>query len=228
MNWFGKKKKEPSTTSQGTTGSSSGGGGGNPANTVVKLREAVANQEKREEHLQRKIDAMGLEAKAKMAKKDKKGAMFAMKRRKLYEQEMDKIGNVKMTLETQMMQLESATQNAETFQAMKAGTTAMSNIHKTVGIDKVDDLMDDIREEIENGNEINQAMAQAVDPLCTDEDELMAELEALGADDLEAELLQPTTAPEVSLPTVPDSKLPTLNNAEAAEMKKLEAELAGL
>lgn len=225
MNWFGKKKKEASTTSKGT--SSGGGDSGPPAVTVIKLREAVANQEKREEHLQRKIDAMGKEAKMKMAKKDKKGAMFAMKRRKLYEQEMDKIGNVKMTLETQIMQLESATQNAETFQAMKAGTTAMSNIHKQVGIDKVDDLMDDIREEIENGNEINQAMAQAVDPLgCTDEDELMAELEALGADELEAELLEPTTAP--SLPTVPDSKLPSLNNAEAAEMKKLEAELAGL
>lgn len=226
MNWFGKKKKDASTTSKGIT--SGGGAASNPANTVVKLRDAVANQEKREEHLQRKIDAMGVEAKAKMAKKDKKGAMFAMKRRKLYEQEMDKIGNVKMTLETQMMQLESATQNAETFQAMKAGTSAMSNIHATVGIDKVDDLMDDIREEIENGNEINQAMAQAVDPLCTDEDELMAELEALGADDLEAELLEPTHVPEVSLPTVPNSKLPTLNNAEAAEMKKLEAELAGL
>jgi len=225
MNWFGKKKKEASTTSKGTT-SSGGGGGSNPANTVVKLREAVLNQEKREEHLQRKVDAMAKEAKAKMAKKDKKGAMFAMKRRKLYEQEIIKIGNVKMTLETQMMQLESAAQNAETFSAMKAGTSAMSRIHNQVGIDQVDDLMDDIREEIENGNEINEAMAQAVDPLCADEDDLMAELEALGADDLEAELLEPS--PVVNLPAVPDSKLPTLNTEEAAEMKKLEAELAGL
>jgi len=225
MNWFGKKKKEASTTSKGTI-SGGGGGGSNPANTVVKLREAVSNQEKREEHLQRKVDAMAVEAKAKMAKRDKKGAMFAMKRRKLYEQEIIKIGNVKMTLETQMMQLESAAQNAETFSAMKAGTNAMSKIHSTVGIDQVDDLMDDIREEIENGNEINEAMAQAVDPLCADEDDLMAELEALGADDLEAELLEPS--PAVNLPDVPDSKLPTLNTAEAAEMKKLEAELAGL
>jgi len=227
MNWFGKKKKEASTTSKGTiSGGGGGGGGSNPANTVVKLREAVSNQEKREEHLQRKVDAMAVEAKAKMAKRDKKGAMFAMKRRKLYEQEITKIGNVKMTLETQMMQLESAAQNAETFSAMKAGTNAMSKIHSTVGIDQVDDLMDDIREEIENGNEINEAMAQAVDPLCADEDDLMAELEALGADDLEAELLEPS--PAVNLPDVPDSKLPTLNTAEAAEMKKLEAELAGL
>ena len=57
---------------------------------------------------------------------------------------MNKIGNVKMTLEMQMMQLESVIQNAETLQVVTAGTSAMSNIHTTVEINKVDDLMDDI------------------------------------------------------------------------------------
>ena len=77
-------------------------------------------------------------------------------------------------LKTQMMQLKFATQNVETFQAMKSGINAMLNIHITVGIDKADDLMDDIRKVIENGNEINHAMSHEVDPLCTDEDELMS------------------------------------------------------
>lgn len=225
MNWFGKKKKEtaPSTTSGGTKTAS------NPANTVIQLRQAIKNQEKREEHIQRKIDAMGVEAKAKMAKKDKKGAMYCMKRRKLHEQELDKISNVKMTLETQVMQLESAAQNAETFAVMKAGKNELNKIHNEVGIDKVDDLMEDITEAIEAGNEINAAMAVGVDPLVTDEDELMAELEAMDADELESDLLQPAKVNEdIALPDVPDAALPTLNNAEAEEMKKLEAELAGL
>ena len=124
-----------------------------------------------------------------------------------------------------MTQLESVTQNAETFQAMKAVISAMSNIHATVGIDKVDDLMDVIHEKFENGNEINQAMAQVVDHLCTDTDELRAQLEVLGASDLEAKLIQPTNVPEMSLPTVPDFKLPSLKNGEAAKMKKLEADI---
>ena len=50
------------------------------------------------------------EAKVKMAKGDKKAALFAMKRKKLYEAEVDKIQNVKMTLETQVINLESAAQ----------------------------------------------------------------------------------------------------------------------
>ena len=40
-----------------------------------------------------------------MAKGDKKGALFCMKRKKLYEAEADKIQNVKMTLETQVINL---------------------------------------------------------------------------------------------------------------------------
>jgi hypothetical protein len=77
MNWFGKKKdatKQPSAVS--STSSSSGGGTASrakTANTVVSLRENIATQEKREEHLEKKIELCVKEAKEKMAKKDKKG-----------------------------------------------------------------------------------------------------------------------------------------------------------
>ena len=91
MNWFGKKKTSnaPSaisatsnnnrTNGGGGSGHSSGGGGGTTAtitqtaNTVVNLRENIATQEKREKHLETKIEQLTSEAKAKMAKKDKKG-----------------------------------------------------------------------------------------------------------------------------------------------------------
>lgn len=150
-----------------------------------------------------------------------------MKRKKLYETEIDKIQNVKMTLETQVINLESAAQNAETFKAMEAGSKTMQKIRTEVSIEKADDIMEGIREEMELAQEINNAIAQPVDPLLTDEDELLAELNALEASDLEKELLAPPT-PYLGLPTVPDSKLPSLAKEEEDELKKLEAELAGL
>jgi charged multivesicular body protein 4A/B len=157
------------------------------------------------------------------------GALFAMKRKKLYEAEVEKIQNVKMTLETQVINLESAAQNAETFKAMEAGSKTMKKIRNEVGIEKVDDIMDEIKEEMEMANEINNAIAQPVDPLMTDEDELLAELNALEASDLEQELLAPpTTSTPLSLPTVPNTKLPSLAKDEEDELKALEAELAGL
>merc|ERR1719413_68369 len=106
---------------------------------------------------------MVIEAKKKWQKNDKKGALFCLKRKKMYEGEMEKIGNVKMTLETQVMNLESAAQNADTFNAMKAGTNTMKKIRNDVGIDKVDDLMDDIREEMDVAKDISDAMAQPID-----------------------------------------------------------------
>mmetsp|Transcript_5609 Transcript_5609/g.5340 ORF Transcript_5609/g.5340 Transcript_5609/m.5340 type:complete len:228 (+) Transcript_5609:39-722(+) len=227
MNWFGKKKAaQPSTTSTGTSG---GGGGGNPGATIIKIRESIEAQEKREAHKEREIDKLVSDAKAKMAKGDKKGALYAMKRKKLHESELNKIQQVKMTLETQVINLESAAQNADTFAAMNAGKNAMAKIRNDVGIDKVDNLMDDIKDEMDLANEISDAIAQPVDPFAQDEDDLLAELEQMGADDLEAELLQaPSAKNEVLFPDAPASKLPSLDASEAEEMKKLEAELAGL
>ena len=153
-----------------------------------------------------------------------------MKRKKLYEAEVEKIQNVKMTLETQVINLESAAQNAQTFQALQQGSKTMQKIRTEVGIEQVDDVMDQIKEEMELAQEINQAISQPVDPLMTDEDELLEELNALETADLEAELLKPPpkAEPAFALPDVPDSKLPALEKAEEDDLRKLEAELAGL
>jgi charged multivesicular body protein 4 len=149
-----------------------------------------------------------------------------MKRKKLYEAEVDKIQNVKMTLETQVINLESAAQNAETFQALKAGGNTLKEMRNTVDIGNVDDIMDELKEEMEIAQEINNAIAQPLDPLMTDDDELLAELNALEVSDLEAELLAPPTkSAGLALPTVPDSKLPTLAESEAEDLRQLEAEL---
>jgi charged multivesicular body protein 4 len=241
MNWFGRPKKDtkqPSAVSSTSRPRPSSGGTANraqTANTVVSLRENIATQEKREQHLEKKIELCVKEAKEKMAKKDKKGALFKMKQKKLYEAEIDKIQNIKMTLETQVMNLESAAQNAETFKAMQSGKNAMTEIRQTTDIEKVDDLMDDIKEEMELADEISNALAQPVDPLMmADEDDLLAELNELEAEDVEEELLRPTKKAEdahIDLPAVPNAALPSIKNAtkeEEDELKQLEAELAGL
>jgi spore cortex formation protein SpoVR/YcgB (stage V sporulation) len=152
-----------------------------------------------------------------------------MKRKKLYEAEVEKIQNVKMTLETQCINLESAAQNVETFKAMKTGGETMKKIQTEVGVEKVEEIMDDIKDVMDQAMEINNAMAQQIDPLMTDDDELLAELNALEAADLEQQLTAPPTKTAgLSLPTVPDTKLPKLNKKEEDDLKALEAELAGL
>ena len=81
MNWFGSKKKSAPTTVSATSTQRPA----DPQTTIVKLRESIANQEKREEHIQRKIEATVKEAKAKMAKGDKKGQSVVEDQQTLWE-----------------------------------------------------------------------------------------------------------------------------------------------
>lgn len=49
--------------------------------------------------------------------------------------------------------------NAETMLAMKRGAGALKDIHKQLNIDKVDETMDQIREEMERTKEIADAIS---------------------------------------------------------------------
>lgn len=182
--------------------------------------------------LDKRIAKSVAEAKEKMAKKDKRGAMFALKRKKMYEGEIDKIENTKITIETQVIALESAVQNKETVNAMSQANSAMKDVRKDHDVDAVDDLMDNIKEELDNAAEISNAISQPVDPYAYDDDELLAELNQLEEDDLEAELLKPTPseAAALNLPAVPDNKLPAQKEAEDEEaaLKALEAEMEAM
>ena len=54
---------------------------------------------------------------------------MALKRKRAYEDQINKIMGSRMTLETQVMAIENANVNLETMNAMKAGADAMKQIH---------------------------------------------------------------------------------------------------
>lgn len=187
--------------------------------TIAHLRESVEKAEKRQEHIQRKIDNEVEVAKKKMGRGDKRAALFAMKRKKLYEGEYEKLENVKMTLETQVIQIESAADNQATFGAMKLGTSTMARLRQAVGLEKIDEVMDDMREETDMAQEIQAAIGAPLDPYMDSDADLLAELASLEKDER-------TQAPSMfSMPSVPRFGRKA-NKADANDLKRLEAELA--
>jgi len=171
MGFFGSRKKNRVSASSSAD---------KPAQAIHKIRLSIENAEKRQAFLQHKMDdEIVPQAKRKMAQGDKRGALFLMKRKKMYGAEIDKLENVKMTLETQALQLETAAHNQDTVQAMQTGSSAMKRLRKAFGLDQVDELMDNIREEGDMAEEISQAIATPLDPYMMDDDELMRELEEL-------------------------------------------------
>merc|ERR1711971_513576 len=125
-------------------------------------------------------------AKAKSKRRDKKGALFELKKKKQLENQLNSIQGKKLNLETQIMALEDAHLNKETMKAMKTSATAMKATMKESDIDKADELMEDINDAMDAVDEMNEAMSQPLGQVM-DDDELeaeLAELEELEADEL--------------------------------------------
>ncbi|CAM9985591.1 unnamed protein product [Discosporangium mesarthrocarpum] len=196
MNLFGKARSKPAPT-----------GGADANSTIMKLRETLEMLNKREEHIQKKIKGQLLEAKAKSGTKDKRGALFALKRKKMYEGEINKINGARMTLESQIIALEGSTMNMNTFNAMRTGAKAMQEARGRLDVDQVDDVMDDIREEMDIAEQIGDAIARPAEDLF-DDDALLEELDGLEKAELEEQLLQPPAIPSTAPTKVVTPEMP--------------------
>ena len=56
-------------------------------------------------------------------------AQAALRQKKMYETELDRLAGSRMTLETQVNAIENANMNLETMRAMQRGSAALKHIH---------------------------------------------------------------------------------------------------
>lgn len=218
-----------------------------PKESILQMRSTLEMLEKKEKHLDTKIQSETDFARA-HASSNKSQALMALKRRKQLEIHQENIRGARFNLESQIMTIENAHINLETLKAMKAGSSAMKSIHGELDVDKVDDVMEDIREQMDLANEISTAISNPLGiDSSIDEDELEAELERFEQEALDAALLDTTnTNKSPTLRTVQSTSAmpsgttanfskstsqPALNannnlNDEDAELEELRASMA--
>ncbi|KAJ2893099.1 ESCRT-III subunit protein snf7 [Coemansia aciculifera] len=173
--------------------------------------------ELREAHIQTKIDNEIKLARAN-ATSNRRVALAALKRKHLYELQLEKMGGTRMTLEAQAMSIEAANVNLETMKAMERGAEAMKHIHQNMSIDKVDQTMEDIREQMDLATEVSDAISQPqLFGAQIDDDQLLEELEELEQQELDRQLLGLGRVP-VSTPGLPSQPLgaPVLSPPQSA------------
>ncbi|EXB24687.1 Vacuolar protein sorting-associated protein 32-2-like protein [Morus notabilis] len=200
--------------------------------TLDKLNETLEMLEKKEKVLQKKASAEVERAKEFTRAKNKKAAIQCLKRKRLYEQQIEQLGNFQLRIHDQMIMLEGAKATTETVDALRTGASAMKAMQKATNIDDVDKTMDEINEQTENMKQIQEALSAPIGAAADfDEDELEAELEELEGAELEEQLLQPaTTAPaapvQVPAGRQPARPVPQRRTAEEDELAALQAEMA--
>ncbi|KAL7166410.1 hypothetical protein ACSBR2_037146 [Camellia fascicularis] len=200
--------------------------------TIDKLNETLEMLEKKENVLIKKAAAEVEKAKEFSRVKNKRAAIQCLKRKRLYEQQIEQLGNFQLRIHDQMIMLEGAKATTETVDALRSGASAMKAMQKATNIDDVDKTMDEINEQTENMKQIQEALSAPIGAAADfDEDELEAELEELEGAELEEQLLQPATSAPAAPAQVPAGRVPARpapqkNTAEEDELAALQAEMA--
>eukprot|EP00823_Brevimastigomonas_motovehiculus_P007029 TRINITY_DN604_c0_g1_i1.p1 TRINITY_DN604_c0_g1~~TRINITY_DN604_c0_g1_i1.p1 ORF type:complete len:266 (-),score=99.54 TRINITY_DN604_c0_g1_i1:453-1250(-) len=191
MNLFGRKKKEAPSLAQ----------------SIQTLRDAMETLDKREAHLNKQMNGAMAECK-KQLKTNKRGAMFQLKRKKMFEKQVEQIYGKKQNLELQIMTLEAAAGNTQTLLAMKQGAEALKASVKENDIDKVSDIVDDIQESMQLQEEMSTSLAQPIGPPM-DEDELEEELKGMMDQIVDEQIL--------SAPVIPEKKVDKTEETEVSK-----------
>jgi hypothetical protein len=201
---------------------------------MAKLNETIENIGKKEDHLQRKIDAELGNAKKFHTAGKKREALQCIKKKKMYEQQLATLGTSKINLENQKLTMEAMKMNAEIIDAQRVAAKSMQEQVKQMGgVDKVEELMDEVEDAQTDAREIQEAMGRQLDlpGIDADDDELLAELDGLMEEDLAADLAKVELGRAVEMPSAPIS-LPAAGTKkvmtdEERELAELEAAMAG-
>ena len=211
------------------------------------MNETIENIGKKEEHIQRKMDAELVNAKKFNAAGKKREALQCLKKKKMYEQQLLTLGTSKINLENQKLTMEAMKMNAEILDTQKMAAKSMvEQVKQMGGVDKVAETQDEIEDAMQDAREIQDVMNNplALPGIDADDDELLAELDGLMEEELAADLSKVELSRAVEMPSAPISvchafiksscrhSLPAAGTKkvmtdEERELAELEAAMAG-
>jgi len=150
---------------------------------INNLRDKIEILNQRNKYIEEKISEALKEAKIKLENKNKNSALLSLKRKKMFEEEIEKNNGILLVLENQIFTLEGSSMNKQLVDSMKLGQSTIKKIHTEMDPSKIENLMDDINESNENHKTIQNAMAQPIRDMYNDA-ELLEELEELVNNDI--------------------------------------------
>ncbi|XP_063506303.1 charged multivesicular body protein 5 isoform X1 [Pongo pygmaeus] len=133
----------------------------------------------------------------------KQKALRVLKQKRMYEQQRDNLAQQSFNMEQANYTIQSLKDTKTTVDAMKLGVKEMKKAYKQVKIDQIEDLQDQLEDMMEDANEIQEALSRSYGTPELDEDDLEAELDALG-DELLADEDSSYLDEAASAPAIPE------------------------
>jgi len=107
-------------------------------------------------------------------------AMRVLKQKKQYEAQVDSLRNQSFNMEQANYAAQTLKDTHATVAAMKDGVGQMKKEFKKINIDEIEDIQDDMADMLEQSEEVQEALGRTYGVPEIDDDELAAELDALG------------------------------------------------
>ena len=189
--------------------------------TLGKLNKSIEQLEKREIFITKRIAHQMKIARQKIKAGNKKAALPQMRQKRMYTKELDKLHNMKINLQQQIISLEGTHMTLNTVEALREGSKTMKTLIKENNVEEIENLYEDIQDQQQTMEEINTIIGQA--PLI-DEDDLEKELEELMAADITEKLMALPTNIPTNIST--HISTPTIIPEETHIMEELEREMA--
>ncbi|KAI0897177.1 Snf7-domain-containing protein [Annulohypoxylon nitens] len=151
---------------------------------IASLKELMEDLTRQTELLNHRIDELNVAAQDAVRRKNKIAALAALKSRKQAEANLSRRHATLSQLEDVASKIEQAADNVQLVKVMQSSTVALRNLNAQVGgADKVDEVLDNLREQMGEVDEVGNIIAEAGPGATIDESEVDDELEAMLADE---------------------------------------------
>ncbi|PWZ03596.1 hypothetical protein BCV70DRAFT_197794 [Testicularia cyperi] len=166
--------------------------GSKAAKPKPSLTDAIASTETRADGVEvkiRKLDAELARYRDQMKKmRDGPGktaiqqrALRVLKQKRLYENQLAQLQQQSYNMEQATMTTENLRNTMATFDAMQTANKEMRKTYGKIDLDKIEAMQDEMQDLIESANEVQETLGRSYGvPDELDEDDLQAELDALG------------------------------------------------
>eukprot|EP01025_Chloroclados_australasicus_P041318 TRINITY_DN43724_c0_g1_i1.p1 TRINITY_DN43724_c0_g1~~TRINITY_DN43724_c0_g1_i1.p1 ORF type:complete len:225 (-),score=42.72 TRINITY_DN43724_c0_g1_i1:410-1084(-) len=155
---------------------------------ILSLKTQKRKLSDQRKHIVTVIDRELQIAKELVAAKKKERAVLALKKKKLNEQQLQKLDDWLINVETLLVNIESAKQQNKIFEALRTGADAMKEIQKEVSLEDVERLQEDTEEAKEYQERVQEFLGQSLSDF--DVQEVLDEFQALESQIADQEALE--------------------------------------
>lgn len=174
-----------------------------PEDAIQQLQARIVANSERIDSLTSEVTRLRAVAVKRNKEGKRRDAIGALQRAHMLDDQITLLHNNTGTLETQVFALHSAAGNAEVLAAIQQGIAAYKSSSAETSLDKVDDVMLDAGEQVEESDRVSKALSGRSSLDDAADAELEAELDVL----LE-QMHGPTQYEAVSLPALPNGQQP--------------------